>query len=134
MPRETTRQPPHLHLLEGGLDFEIRERDGAVRVVLSGSLDHDLLRRVKTVTAPRLCRRGRRIVLDGRRLDHVDYRVVAALIDWARDLRVYGHGLYLEGWRPYLKAILALGARPDAPATATETIGPVVARHGTSLA
>ena len=128
MPRETTRQPPHLHLLEGGLDFEIREHDGDVRVVLSGSLDHDLLARIISATTPRLARRDRRIVLDGSRLAHVDYRAVGTLTDWGRRLRAFGHALLLDGWSPSLRAILVLGGRSCAPAT--PTIGPLVARHG----
>jgi len=131
MPRETTRQPPHLHLLEGGLDFEIRERDGDVRVVLSGSLDRGLLNRIISTLTPRLARRGRRIVLDGAHLAHVDYRAVADLVDWGHRLGVYGHGLWLDGWNAYLRAILVLGARSNAPAPVAA--GPLAARHGTSV-
>jgi len=130
MPRETTRHQPHLQLLEGGLDFEIREHGGDVRVVLSGNLDCDLLDHIIASTTPRLARRDRRVVLDGARLAHLDYRAVPALIEWGRHLRAYGHQLMIAGWRSYLRAILALGGTSGA--AAAPTTGPVVARHGTS--
>ena len=130
MPRETTRHQPRLQLLEGGLEFEIREHGGDVRVVLSGNLDRDLLSRIILAATPRLARRDRRVVLDGRHLDHVDYRAVAGLIDWSRRLRTYGHALRLDGWRPYLRAILLLGGTAGAPAS--PSTGPFVARYGTS--
>jgi ABC-type transporter Mla MlaB component len=130
MPRETTRHLPHLQLLEGGLDFEIREHGGDVRVVLSGNLDRDLLERIVPATTPRLARRGCRVVLDGARLAHLDYRAVPALVEWGRDLRAYGHRLLIAGWRPYLRVILALGGSAGAPAASTT--GPLSARHGTS--
>ncbi|MBU0741835.1 STAS domain-containing protein [bacterium] len=131
MPRETTRQPLYLHLLEGGLDFEIREHDGDVRVVLSGSLDRNLLADIISTLTPRLARRDRRIVLDGSRLAHVDFRAVETLVDWGRRLRAFGHTLVLDGWSPYLRAILILGGRSYAPAP--PLAGPLMARHRTSL-
>ncbi len=130
MPAETTRQLPHLQLLEGGLDFEIREHDEVVRVALSGTLDHDQLSRLKARLTARLPRRGRRIVLDGGALDHLDYRAVDALIAWARDLRTFGHRLSIVNWSPYLRAILALGGRPAGHAA--PVAGPLAARRGAS--
>jgi anti-anti-sigma regulatory factor len=131
MPRETTRQPPHLHLVKGGLDFEIREHDGDVRVALSGTLDRNQLSQLMRQTAPRLSRRGRRVILDGQALEHLDYRVVGDLMDWARDLRAFGHRLLLTEWSTYLRTILVVGARPGWPAISTA--GPLVERHGASL-
>lgn len=130
MPVETTRLRPRLQLLEGGLDFEIREREDVVRVALSGTLDRARLSQLMACVAPRLDRRGRSIVLDGARLEHLDYRVVDALIAWARDLRAFGHRLSISGWSPYLRAILALGGRPVA--TAAPVDGPLASRLGTS--
>ncbi len=118
MPRETTRHQPQLQLLDGGLDFEIREHGGDVRVVLSGSLDCDLLDRIIARTTPRLARRDRRVVLDGVHLAHLDYRAVPALIEWGRHLRAYGHQLMIAGWRTYLRAILALGGEVGVAASA----------------
>ncbi len=131
MPRETTRHQPSLQLLEGGLDFEIREHDGDVRVALSGTLDRDKLSRLISLTARRLSRRGRRIILEGGDLEHLDYRAVGDLVDWARDLRTFSHRLMLSDWNTYLRTILVIGARSGWPAT--PAAGPLVARHGTSL-
>jgi len=121
-----------LHLLEGDLDFEIREHDGDVRVVLSGSLDCKLLARIISATRPHLARRGRRIVLDGSGLAHLDYRAVDKLADWGQRLQAFGHTLLLDGWRPYLRTILILGGHACVPAA--PTTGPLVARHGMPLA
>lgn len=109
MPRESTRWTPCLTLLEGGIDFEVQERGSILRVTLLGELDRDTVVRLKRWIAPRLVQRGRRIVLDGRQLHHVDYRAVAPLIAWSDQLRGYGHQLLLSGWSTYLKTILLLG-------------------------
>jgi anti-anti-sigma regulatory factor len=109
MPGESTRRPPRLYVLEGGLGFEIRERDGDVRVTLSGVLDRPMLQRLVAAVRPRLRSRDCRIVLDGRGLDHLDFRAVRDLVAWHRGLRDYGHTLLLAGWRPYHRAILILG-------------------------
>ncbi len=116
MPGESTRRPPHLYVLEGGLGFEIRERDGDVRVALSGVLDRPMLQRLVAAVRPRLQRRDCRIVLDGRGLEHLDFRAVRDLVAWNRHLRDYGHTLLLAGWRPYHRAILILGDQYGEPA------------------
>lgn len=115
MPGEQTRRPPRLQVLEGGLDFEIRERDGTVRVALSGALDRAMLGRIAAAVAPRLVRRGRAVVLDGRRLNHVDYRCAADLAAWQRVLRPYGHRLLLSGWSVFHRTLLILGGMPGEP-------------------
>lgn len=130
MPRETTRQPPHLHLVKGGLDFEIQEHDGDVRVALSGTLDRNQLTKLVRQMVPRLSRRDRRVILDGTDLEHLDYRVVEDLVGWARELRAFGHRLLLTEWNTYLRTIMVVGARPGW--SATSCTGPLVARHGAS--
>jgi MFS superfamily sulfate permease-like transporter len=112
MPGESTRRLPKLHVLEGGQHFEIRQHEGVVRVALTGSLDRTALERLTNAVAPRLLQRGQRIVLDGRLLTHLDYRVAGELIDWARALSDYGHTLQLASWSTYLKTILLLADRP----------------------
>jgi hypothetical protein len=129
MPGESTRRPPHLYVLEGGLGFEIRERDGDVRVTLSGVLDRPMLQRLVDAVRPRLVRRDCRIVLDGRGLDHLDFRAVRDLVAWHRRLRVYGHTLLLADWRPYHRAILILGDHYGEAAAARAV--PTVAAGGT---
>jgi len=121
MPRESTRRTPRLTLLEGGSTFEIQERGSVLRVALLGTLDHRRLQELRRRIAPHLVQRGRRIVLDGRRLRHVDYRVAADLRRWNDQLKSFGHALLLGGWSPYLRTLLALG---DAPVAASETAFP----------
>ena len=112
MPRESIRRTPCLTLLQGGIDFEVQERGSLLRVTLFGTLDRETLVRLERWIAPRLVERGRRIVLDGRRLHHVDYRTVTPLLGWSRELKGYGHQLLLSGWNSYLKTILLLGDQP----------------------
>ena len=123
MPRESTRRTPRFSLLEGGLDFEVQERGPVLRVTLSGELDRERLARLRRRIAPRLVRRGRRIVLDGHGLRHVDYRAVSALLAWHRQLRAFGHDLLLARWNGYLRTILVLGAAPAHPDTNTAASG-----------
>lgn len=125
MPRESTRRTPRLTLLEGGSTFEIQERGSVLRVALLGTLDRGRLQELRRRIAPHLVQRGRRIVLDGQRLRHVDYRVASDLRRWNDQLRSYGHALLLGGWSPYLRTLLALG---DAPVAAPETAVPTPRR------
>jgi anti-anti-sigma factor len=109
MPRESTRWTPSMTILKGGIDFEVQERGSILRVTLLGELDRATVVKLKRWIAPRLVERGRRIVLDGRGLRHIDYRAVGPLIAWSGQLRGYGHQLLLSGWSSYLKTILLLG-------------------------
>lgn len=119
MPRESTRWTPRLTLLEGDVGFEVQHQGPVLRVTLLGVFDRDRLARLRRRIAPDLVRRGRRIVLDGRRLRHVDYRTVAPLTAWNAELRSYGHELLLSGWSSYLKTILLLGDAAAAVEPAT---------------
>ncbi|MBK7190508.1 MAG: STAS domain-containing protein [bacterium] len=99
----------------------IRQNDKAVWVTLSGILDRAGMEKLIAGVAPKLNRRGVRIVLDGSRLSHLDYRATGALVAWNRRLRLFNHQLYLHGWSDYLKAIVVmedwdreLGATPTA--------------------
>ena len=125
MPRESTRRTPRLTLLEGGSTFEIQERGSVLRVALLGTLDRERLQGLRRRIAPHLVQRGRRIVLDGQRLRHVDYRVAADLRRWNEELKSFGHALFLGGWSPYLRTLLPLG---DAAASAPETSVPTPRR------
>ncbi len=102
-------------------EIEIRQNDKVVWVTLSGILDRVGVERLISRVTLRLDRRGCRIVLDGSRLTHLDYRATGALIAWNRRLRAFHHQLYLHGWSDYLKAIVVmedwdreLGATPAA--------------------
>jgi hypothetical protein len=57
---------------------------------------------------PILKKRSQRIVLDGRRLCHIDFRIVKPLVEWSKMLRSYDHKLLLSHWSDYLKAILSM--------------------------
>ena len=111
MPRELARQSvwqeatgSHLEILE----VEVRQKDRTVRVALSGTLDKQGVENLISVIGSRLPGRGCRIVLDGSRLMHLDYRATASLVAWNRHLRQFRHQLYLQGWNSYLKAILMM--------------------------
>jgi len=123
MPRELTRWTPRFTLLEGGSDFEIQVRGTDLRVTLLGTLDRNQLSRLQRRIAPYLVQRGRRIVLDGRQLKHVDFRIAGSLRKWNRALAVFDHGLMLSGWNPYLRTILTLGDS-DASANVTTATTP----------
>ena len=120
-PRELTRLPGRQEAAGNHTEIEIRQNDMAVWVTLSGILDRTGMEKLIARVAPRLDRRGCRIVLDGSRLAHLDYRATGALIAWNRRLRAFHHQLYLHGWSDYLKAIVVmedwdreLGATPTA--------------------
>ncbi len=109
MPRELTRRPDRFQILQGELGFDIHEQDKVVRVTLSGILDRSGLADLVRCVSPRLCSRGRTVVLDGRRLDHIDYRAVPALVAWNKAMRTFDHSLLLSDWNSYLKTILLVG-------------------------
>ncbi len=108
MPREVARRSSRRGTREGGLEFEIRQHDEAVRVTLSGILDRRQWQRLRQRLAPLLRRRARCIILDGRHLRHIDFRVVRDLIEWNHALRAFGHRLLLAGWSDYLRSILCV--------------------------
>lgn len=105
-PRESIRRHVAFEVLDGGVDFEIRERGATVWITLSGVLDAERLAPLMRRVVPLLHRRGRRVVLDGRRLMHLDYRCVPQLLAWSDGLRAFDHQLLLYGWNAYLRAIL----------------------------
>lgn len=108
MPRESTRQSARQEAARSTLDMEITRRDRTVWVSLSGILDRSGLDVLIGRIALKLGSRGTRIVLDGSRLIHMDYRCTGPLLAWHRGLRQYGHQLYLKDWSDYLKAILVM--------------------------
>ena len=108
MPRELTRQSVRQEAGGIQLDIEVSSKDLTVRVALSGVLDQDGLQRVKLRVARLLLGRGCRVVLDGSGLTHMDYRSTRDLIRWNRNLRQFGHQLFLISWNDYLKAILCM--------------------------
>lgn len=124
MPRELTRQFDRQEAAGSHMEIDIRHRERAVWVSLSGILDRQGVERMISRVAPRLARRGCRIILDGSRLAHLDYRATHGLLAWNRKLRDHRHQLFLHGWSEYLKAILVmedwdreLGATPSEPST-----------------
>jgi ABC-type transporter Mla MlaB component len=108
MPRESTRQSVRFRIIDRGLDFEIRQQGAIVWVALFGILDRQRLAQLINSLMPLLAQRSRRIVLDGQRLCHIDFRVVTPLIEWSRALKAYDHKLWLAHWSDYLKAILLM--------------------------
>ncbi len=108
MPRESTRMSAVFTALDGGETSPVRVQGATVWVALSGVLDAAQLQAAAAHARPFLTSRGRRVVLDGRRLEHLDYRAVRSLLAWRRELRAFGHQLLLAGWSPYLQAILCL--------------------------
>jgi hypothetical protein len=124
MPRELTRQLVRQEAAGSRLEIEVRHRERAVWVSLSGILDRQGVERMISRVAPRLASRGCRIILDGKRLTHLDYRATQGLLKWNRKLRDHHHKLLLQGWNDYLKAILVmedwdreLGSMPIGPST-----------------
>ncbi len=118
-PRELTRLPARQEAAGTLTEIQIRQNDRAVWVTLSGILDRAGVEKLIARVSLRLDQRGRRIVLDGSRLAHLDYRATGALIAWNRRLKAFHHQLYLHGWSDYLKAIVVmedwdreLGAQP----------------------
>ncbi len=108
MPRERAQQSARQEATRSTLDMEITHRDRAVWVSLSGILNREGLQSVLAGIAPLLGGRGRKIILDGSRLIHMDYRCTGPLLAWNRTLKQYGHHLYLRRWNDYLKAILVM--------------------------
>jgi hypothetical protein len=111
MPRESTRQfvpgdnaahPPDV------LQIRIETSERTVRVALSGILDREGVDRLVSRVAPRLVSRGCRVILEGSRLTHLDFRATRDLLRWNRQLRACDHQLYLHNWSDYLKAILVM--------------------------
>jgi len=124
MPRELTRQLGWQEATGSRMEITVRQTDRAVWVALSGILDRQGVERMISRVAPRLARRGCRIILDGTRLTHLDYRATHGLLAWNRKLRDHRHQLFLHGWSDYLKAILVmedwdreLGAMPTEPSS-----------------
>jgi hypothetical protein len=108
MPRERIQRSVTCRVIDSGLDFEIRQQGAAVWIALFGILDRPRLVQLRRSLSPQLRRRGLRIVLDGRRLHHIDYRVVRELLAWNRQLRALDHRLFLFRWSNYLQAILSM--------------------------
>jgi len=108
VPRELTRRSVECRGPGSGLEIDIRQLGVTVWVTLSGILDRPQLGHLIRRLAPCLSKRGRIIVLDGRRLQHIDYRAVQPLIAWNRQLGTFGHRLTLFSWSDYLKAILCV--------------------------
>ncbi|MFT5233300.1 MAG: anti-anti-sigma factor [Candidatus Krumholzibacteriia bacterium] len=111
MPREMTRpfvrtNTPPTHV--DPLQIQVSQVDRTVRVTLSGILDSQGVEKMKRQVTAQLVSRGCRVVLDGSRLTHFDYRATGALIKWHRQLRDFNHQMYLLSWSDYLKAILVM--------------------------
>ena len=124
MPRELTRQSDWQEATGSRLEITVRHTERAVWVALSGILDRQGMQKLISRVAPRLANRGCRIILDGSRLTHLDFRATHGLLHWNRKLRGHRHQLFLHGWSDYLKAILVmedwdreLGATPTEPST-----------------
>jgi anti-anti-sigma factor len=108
MPREVTRRSFELGGPGSGLDFEIRQHDLTVWVNLSGELTAKEFPRLVSEISSLLHHRGNRVVLDARRLRHIDYRTVKPLVEWNRKLHSKGQQLFLSNWNNYLRAILSV--------------------------
>jgi len=108
MSRELTRRPTGMESGVRRLEIEVSRADSVVRVALSGILDEQGLEMIIGRVAPLLTGRGQKVILDGARLAHMDYRSTRALLRWNRNLRQFSHTLYLKGWNDYLKAILCM--------------------------
>jgi hypothetical protein len=124
MPRELTRQLVWQEATGSRLEITVSYKERAVWVALSGILDRQGVQRMICRVAPRLSERGCRIILDGKRLTHLDYRATHGLLIWNRKFRDHHHQLFLYRWSDYLKAILVmedwdreLGAMPTGPST-----------------
>jgi len=87
-------------------DFTVRGT--TVRIHLAGVLDRSKLQDLMFRADGALLGRNRLVILDGSRLQHLDYRCVPTLVRWSRSLKTYGHRLHLAGWNQYLSAILAM--------------------------
>jgi len=111
MPRELTRQFVRIKNAPARLDnlhIQVDCAERTVWVALSGILDCAGVEKLISRVAPQLVSRGCRIVLDGSRLTHLDFRATHGLIRWNRQLGDYHHQLFLKEWSDYLKAILVM--------------------------
>lgn len=108
MPRELARQSAWLDTKGTNLSIQVHQVDRTVRVTLSGLFDQAGMELLAARVAPKLSETGCRVILDGRGLAHLDYRVTRSLIRWNATLRQFHHQLYLQGWSDYLKAILCM--------------------------
>lgn len=108
MPRELTLQSGRQEAAGRQMEITVKDRERTVWVSLSGILDQTGVDTLIGRVAPRLAGRGYRIVLDGSRLGHIDYRCTATLVKWNRKLRQFDHQLFLQDWSDYLKAILCM--------------------------
>lgn len=106
MPREMARQSVWTETKPTSLNIQIRQVDRTVWVTLSGILDQPGMQQLVARVAPVLRETGCRVILDGERLTHLDYRVTRSLLRWHRNLKQFGHQLYLRRWSGYLQAIL----------------------------
>ena len=93
---------------EAGTRIQITVRGRTVRVHLVGILDREGTTRMIQAANRVLLGRRYLVVLDGRRLSHLDFRCVAMLVRWSRGLSSFGHRLVLDNWNEYLRAILAM--------------------------
>jgi len=108
MPGEGIRTVTGSTGMQGGPEHRITVQGRTVRIHLAGILDRAGVQRMIRQVAAVIQERDLRIVLDGSRLRHLDYRCVDMLLRWHRNLRGYGHRLDLVGWNRYLIAILAI--------------------------
>ncbi len=108
MPREMARQSVWIEAKSSNLSIQVQQKDRTVRVTLSGIFDQPGMQQLAARVAPVLAETGCRVILEGERLTHLDYRVTRSLIRWNRNLKQFRHQLYLQGWNDYLKAILCM--------------------------
>lgn len=108
MSREMTRQSVWTENKPSSLGIQVQQVDRTVRVTLSGILDQPGMQQLVARVAPVLPETGCRVILDGERLTHLDYRVTRSLLRWHRNLKQFGHQIYLRGWSDYLQAILCM--------------------------
>jgi ABC-type transporter Mla MlaB component len=108
MPGESIQYSAADQIAGSALTFAVEQQDRLIWITLSGILDREGLHRLARRAGASLAAPGCRVVLDGRRLAHVDYRVVERLADWRRRLARQGQQLELIGWSDYLRAILAV--------------------------
>jgi len=108
MPGESARRSAAVPAGTSALTFVVEQQERTVWVTLSGILDREGLERLIRRVGPDLSVRGCRVVLEGRRLLHVDYRVVPTLVRWQRRLKGHGHRIWLSGWSEYLQVILSM--------------------------
>ena len=108
MQRQVIRQPASAANDRSSPEYRITVRGRTVRIHLTGLLDRAGVQRMLRLVNGVLTERNLKIVLDGSRLMHLDYRCVPMLVRWNQLLRGFGHRLVLAGWNGYLTAILAM--------------------------